>query len=88
MLHVHANFRGLLKIIYILYIVYGVVGMRERSYFMKKKSFSFFGVTSWLFAVQEQEGATLLVSVKFDIVSTRNIYLQFEEVSFPAIYET
>ena len=54
---------------------------------MKHKSFSFFGVTSWLFAVQEQEGATLLVSAKFDIVSARNIYLQLEEVSFPALYE-
>ncbi|KAK7856606.1 putative plastid-lipid-associated protein 10 [Quercus suber] len=29
----------------------------------------------------EQEGATLLVSAKFDIVSVRNIYLQFEEIS-------
>ncbi|KAK7845981.1 putative plastid-lipid-associated protein 10 [Quercus suber] len=39
----------------------------------------FFGVTSWLFAVLEQEGATLLVFAKFDIVSARNIYLQLEE---------
>ncbi|GMN62662.1 hypothetical protein TIFTF001_031751 [Ficus carica] len=32
--------------------------------------------------LEEQEGATLLVSAKFDVVSVRNIYLQFEEVSF------
>ncbi|WVZ24798.1 hypothetical protein V8G54_003342 [Vigna mungo] len=31
---------------------------------------------------QEQEGATLLVSAKFNVVSVRNIYLQFEERRF------
>lgn len=31
--------------------------------------------------LQEQEGATLLVSAKFSVISVRNIYLQFEEVS-------
>ncbi|XAR52650.1 hypothetical protein NMG60_11020825 [Bertholletia excelsa] len=31
--------------------------------------------------LEEQEGATLLVSAKFSIVSKRNIYLQFEEVA-------
>ncbi|OUZ99070.1 Plastid lipid-associated protein/fibrillin conserved domain [Macleaya cordata] len=31
--------------------------------------------------LEEQEGATLLVSAKFSVVSKRNIYLQFEEVS-------
>ncbi|XP_010523864.1 PREDICTED: probable plastid-lipid-associated protein 10, chloroplastic isoform X2 [Tarenaya hassleriana] len=30
--------------------------------------------------LEEQEGATLVVSAKFDKVSTRNIYLQFEEI--------
>ncbi|XP_050203847.1 probable plastid-lipid-associated protein 10, chloroplastic [Mercurialis annua] len=30
---------------------------------------------------EEQDGVTLLVSAKFDIVSARNIYLQFEEIS-------
>jgi hypothetical protein len=30
--------------------------------------------------MQEQEGATLLVSAKFTLVSARNIYLQFQEV--------
>lgn len=34
------------------------------------------------FASQKEEGATLVVSAKFDVVSVRNIYLQFEEVSF------
>ncbi|KAL3537654.1 hypothetical protein ACH5RR_001020, partial [Cinchona calisaya] len=29
----------------------------------------------------EQEGATLLVSAKFSVVTSRNIYLQFEEIS-------
>ncbi|MBA0715065.1 hypothetical protein Golax_013994 [Gossypium laxum] len=29
--------------------------------------------------LEEQEGATLVVSAKFDVVSVRNIYLQFEE---------
>ena len=53
---------------------------------MKHKSFSL-ERTSWLFALQEQEGATLLVSAKFDIVSVRNIYLRFEEVSFSTFYE-
>ncbi|PKA64182.1 putative plastid-lipid-associated protein 10, chloroplastic [Apostasia shenzhenica] len=31
--------------------------------------------------LEEQEGATLLVTAKFSIVSKRNIYLQFEEVA-------
>ncbi|XP_065859961.1 probable plastid-lipid-associated protein 10, chloroplastic [Euphorbia lathyris] len=31
--------------------------------------------------LEEQDGATLLVSAKFDVVSARNIYLQFEEIS-------
>ncbi|KAM7472375.1 hypothetical protein LguiA_010558 [Lonicera macranthoides] len=30
--------------------------------------------------LEEQEGATLIVSAKFSVVSPRNIYLQFEEV--------
>ncbi|KAK6239612.1 hypothetical protein QUC31_005081 [Theobroma cacao] len=30
--------------------------------------------------LEEQEGATLVVSAKFDVVSVRNIYLQFEEI--------
>ncbi|XP_024010727.1 probable plastid-lipid-associated protein 10, chloroplastic isoform X3 [Eutrema salsugineum] len=30
---------------------------------------------------QEQEGATLVVTAKFDKVSSRNVYLQFEEIS-------
>ncbi|KAF3430936.1 hypothetical protein FNV43_RR25666 [Rhamnella rubrinervis] len=30
---------------------------------------------------EEQDGATLLVSAKFDVVSVRNIYLRFEEIS-------
>lgn len=32
------------------------------------------------FSIQDQEGATLLVSAKFSVVSARNIYLQFQEV--------
>ncbi|XP_024024063.1 probable plastid-lipid-associated protein 10, chloroplastic [Morus notabilis] len=32
--------------------------------------------------LEEQEGATLLVSAKFDLVSIRNVYLQFEEITF------
>lgn len=44
---------------------------------------------SWgLCILQEEDGATLLVSAKFSIVSTRNIYLQFEEVSFPSFLKT
>ncbi|XP_010523861.1 PREDICTED: probable plastid-lipid-associated protein 10, chloroplastic isoform X1 [Tarenaya hassleriana] len=35
--------------------------------------------------LEEQEGATLVVSAKFDKVSTRNIYLQFEEISITNI---
>lgn len=31
--------------------------------------------------LQEESGATLLVSAKFSIISARNIYLEFEEVS-------
>ncbi|XP_004303812.1 PREDICTED: probable plastid-lipid-associated protein 10, chloroplastic [Fragaria vesca subsp. vesca] len=31
--------------------------------------------------LEEEDGATLLVSAKFSIVSRRNIYLQFEEIS-------
>ncbi|XP_065864083.1 probable plastid-lipid-associated protein 10, chloroplastic [Euphorbia lathyris] len=31
--------------------------------------------------LEEQDGATFLVSAKFDVVSARNIYLQFEEIS-------
>lgn len=31
--------------------------------------------------LEEQEGATLLVSAKFSVLSKRNIYLQFEEVA-------
>ncbi|XP_044502599.1 probable plastid-lipid-associated protein 10, chloroplastic isoform X2 [Mangifera indica] len=31
--------------------------------------------------LEEQEGATLVVSAKFNVVSVRNIYLQFEEIS-------
>lgn len=40
------------------------------------------------YVLQEQEGATLVVSAKFDLVSVRNIYLQFEEVSCPALNGT
>ncbi|KAL4586221.1 hypothetical protein LXL04_010854 [Taraxacum kok-saghyz] len=35
--------------------------------------------------LEENEGATLLVSAKFSIVSRRNIYLQFEEISLQNI---
>ncbi|KZV22448.1 hypothetical protein F511_19563 [Dorcoceras hygrometricum] len=31
--------------------------------------------------LEEQEGATLVVSAKFSVISSRNIYLDFEEVS-------
>uniref|UniRef100_A0A452YM06 Plastid lipid-associated protein/fibrillin conserved domain-containing protein n=2 Tax=Aegilops tauschii subsp. strangulata TaxID=200361 RepID=A0A452YM06_AEGTS len=31
--------------------------------------------------LEEQEGATLMVSAKFDVLSKRNIFLQFEEVA-------
>ncbi|XP_062026210.1 probable plastid-lipid-associated protein 10, chloroplastic [Rosa rugosa] len=31
--------------------------------------------------LEEEDGATLLVSAKFSVVSVRNIYLQFEEIS-------
>ncbi|XP_022145751.1 probable plastid-lipid-associated protein 10, chloroplastic isoform X2 [Momordica charantia] len=31
--------------------------------------------------LEEQEGATLIVSAKFSVVSIRNIYLEFEEIS-------
>ncbi|WVZ25505.1 hypothetical protein V8G54_004049 [Vigna mungo] len=31
--------------------------------------------------LEEQEGATLLVSAKFNVVSVRNIYLQFQEIT-------
>ncbi|XP_073133097.1 probable plastid-lipid-associated protein 10, chloroplastic [Henckelia pumila] len=31
--------------------------------------------------LEEQEGATLVVSAKFSVVSSRNIYLEFEEIS-------
>ncbi|WRX09093.1 Plastid lipid-associated protein/fibrillin conserved domain - like 2 [Theobroma cacao] len=36
--------------------------------------------------LEEQEGATLVVSAKFDVVSVRNIYLQFEEVNSPVLF--
>lgn len=35
--------------------------------------------------LEENEGATLLVSAKFSIVSRRNIYLQFEEITLQDI---
>ncbi|XP_077245903.1 plastid-lipid associated protein PAP / fibrillin family protein [Tasmannia lanceolata] len=35
--------------------------------------------------LEEQEGATLLVSAKFSVVSKRNIYLQFEEIAIENI---
>ncbi|CAL1380425.1 unnamed protein product [Linum trigynum] len=35
--------------------------------------------------LEEQEGATLLVTAKFDVVSARNVYLQFEEISIQNI---
>ncbi|XP_027107142.1 probable plastid-lipid-associated protein 10, chloroplastic isoform X4 [Coffea arabica] len=35
--------------------------------------------------LEEQEGATLLVSAKFSVVSSRNIYLQFEEIALNKI---
>ncbi|KAK4267715.1 hypothetical protein QN277_024459 [Acacia crassicarpa] len=35
--------------------------------------------------LEDQEGATLLVSAKFSIVSARNIYLQFQEISLQDI---
>lgn len=31
--------------------------------------------------MEEQEGATLVVSAKFSVISSRNIYLEFEEIS-------
>ncbi|XVF72893.1 hypothetical protein PTKIN_Ptkin12aG0157200 [Pterospermum kingtungense] len=37
--------------------------------------------------LEEQEGATLVVSAKFDVVSVRNIYLQFEEVSSSVLFK-
>ncbi|KAK9269753.1 hypothetical protein L1049_001531 [Liquidambar formosana] len=36
--------------------------------------------------LEEQDGATLLVSANFNVVSVRNIYLQFEEISIQNIY--
>lgn len=36
--------------------------------------------------LEEEEGATLVVSAKFDVVSVRNIYLQFEEITVQNIY--
>ncbi|KAH9731117.1 putative plastid-lipid-associated protein 10 [Citrus sinensis] len=36
--------------------------------------------------LEKEEGATLVVSAKFDVVSVRNIYLQFEEVTVQNIY--
>lgn len=42
----------------------------------------FVETNAMLVFLQEQEGATLLVSAKFSVVSSRNIYLQFEEVCF------
>lgn len=47
-----------------------------------KSNLLYFRLAFWFSSLQEQEGATLLVSAKFDVVSVRNIYLQFEEVSF------
>lgn len=35
--------------------------------------------------LEEQDGATLVVSAKFDVVSVRNIYLQFEEIKIQDI---
>ncbi|KAK6164474.1 hypothetical protein DH2020_001338 [Rehmannia glutinosa] len=35
--------------------------------------------------LEEHEGATLLVSAKFSVVSTRNIYLEFEEIAIQNI---
>ncbi|KAL2237859.1 probable plastid-lipid-associated protein 10, chloroplastic [Sesamum indicum] len=35
--------------------------------------------------LEEQEGATLLVSAKFSVVSIRNIYLEFEEIAIQNI---
>ncbi|KAK4421438.1 putative plastid-lipid-associated protein 10, chloroplastic [Sesamum alatum] len=35
--------------------------------------------------LEEQEGATLLVSAKFSVVSIRNIYLEFEEIALQNI---
>ncbi|CAA0834614.1 Probable plastid-lipid-associated protein 10-chloroplastic [Striga hermonthica] len=35
--------------------------------------------------LEEQEGATLLVSAKFSVVSARNIYLEFEEIAIQNI---
>ncbi|XVF22242.1 hypothetical protein REPUB_Repub12eG0156700 [Reevesia pubescens] len=37
--------------------------------------------------LEEQDGATLVVSAKFDVVSVRNIYLQFEEVRSPVLFK-
>ncbi|XP_014492586.1 probable plastid-lipid-associated protein 10, chloroplastic [Vigna radiata var. radiata] len=34
---------------------------------------------TYVLGEKEQEGATLLVSAKFNVVSVRNIYLQFQE---------
>ncbi|CAB4302581.1 unnamed protein product [Prunus armeniaca] len=41
----------------------------------------FFQASNSYAPLQEQEGATLLVSAKFSVVSVRNIYLQFEEIN-------
>ncbi|KAG8374519.1 hypothetical protein BUALT_Bualt10G0003400 [Buddleja alternifolia] len=35
--------------------------------------------------LEEQEGATLIVSAKFSVVSVRNIYLEFEEIAIQNI---
>ncbi|KAK1258436.1 hypothetical protein QJS04_geneDACA006640 [Acorus gramineus] len=37
------------------------------------------------FCGQEQDGATLLITAKFYVVSKRNIYLQFEEIAIENI---
>lgn len=47
--------------------------------FFKDRIFDFLYKYTF-FVLQEQEGATLLVSAKFTLLSKRNIYLQFEEV--------
>lgn len=45
-------------------------------------------VVSWSIPnlLEEQEGATLLVSAKFSVLSLRSIYLQFEEITIKNIY--
>lgn len=59
-------------------------------HFLRWSNFAWYLASSsfelkWCFFKQEQEGATLVVSAKFSVISSRNIYLQFEEVCSPSL---